>query len=89
VGGEEFALWLPHTPLSRAVDVAQRIRGAMESSAVAWTGRDIRVTCSVGVAAVPDCVPLADQLLGAADEALYRAKRAGRNRVEIATLRLR
>jgi diguanylate cyclase (GGDEF)-like protein len=89
VGGEEFALWLPQTSLSRAVDVAERIRGAMESSAVPWTGADLRVTCSVGVAAVPDCVSLADQLLVAADAALYQAKRAGRNRVEIATLRLR
>lgn len=89
VGGEEFALWLPHTPLSRAVDVAQRIRGAMESSAVPWTGADLQVTCSVGVAAVPDCVPLAEHLIGAADAALYQAKRAGRNRVEVASLRLR
>ena len=77
-GGEEFALILPRTPMAGALAVAQRVCFAVAQART--TGRpDVRVTASVGVAAFPDEDILGEQdLLRAADSALYRAKRSGR-----------
>lgn len=82
VGGEEFALWLPDTPLHRALEVAERVRQHVASAALHWNGMDLKITCSVGVAAMPDSVARLENLYGAADAALYQAKRGGRNRVQ-------
>ena len=84
VGSEEFALWLPGTPLTRAMEVAERVRSAVEGSRFHWAGSEIALSCSVGVAAKPDIVQQTANLYAAADAALYRAKEAGRNRVEMA-----
>jgi diguanylate cyclase (GGDEF)-like protein len=84
VGGEEFALWLPETPLDQALDVADRIRRTVEGSVLHWGGADLKLTCSVGVSAIPETVTHPDNLLPTADAALYQAKAAGRNRVEVA-----
>jgi two-component system, cell cycle response regulator len=77
-GGEEFALILPRTPLAGALAVAQRVCFAVAQARP--TGRpELRVTASVGVAAYPDQDIHGEQdLLRAADSALYRAKRSGR-----------
>jgi diguanylate cyclase (GGDEF)-like protein len=83
IGGEEFALWLPDTPLEPAVDVAERVRAAVEATPAVWSGRAIPLSCSVGVAAVPETTTARDTLYAAADAALYRAKQGGRNRVEV------
>lgn len=83
IGGEEFALWLPDTPLASAVDVAERVRAAVEARPALWSGREIPLTCSVGVAAVPESTTVHDNLYAAADAALYRAKQGGRNRVGV------
>jgi diguanylate cyclase (GGDEF)-like protein len=84
VGGEEFALWLPNTPLERARDVAERVRQAVAASKVYWAGAELSIACSVGVAARPATVGQTANLYTAADAALYRAKENGRNRVEVA-----
>jgi diguanylate cyclase (GGDEF)-like protein len=81
-GGEEFAVLLPMTTLDKAVSVAERQRARIAETEINVDGRTIRVTASFGVA----CLPVADlrninDLLKAADEALYHAKQAGRNRV--------
>jgi diguanylate cyclase (GGDEF)-like protein len=82
-GGEEFALILPHTQLSQAMDVAERLRTAVESLSLADGLQDIKLTVSLGGAAFPGGnVKSIDDLIREADDALYRAKRAGRNRVE-------
>lgn len=81
IGGEEFALWLPDTPLPRAVDVGERVRSRLADSALHWGGNDLKMTCSVGVASVPESVGHVTNLFTAADAALYKAKRAGRDRV--------
>jgi diguanylate cyclase (GGDEF)-like protein len=82
-GGDEFAVILPATPLERAVGVAERIRAAVEAAPVA-RGEVLpggHLTISIGVASSPeDGVEKAD-LLRAADDRLYAAKRAGKNRV--------
>jgi diguanylate cyclase (GGDEF)-like protein len=82
-GGEEFALVLPETSAEGALEVAERIRSRLESTSIALTDRDVEITMkgSVGVAGTPD-IPLdVNTLVKAADDALYRAKRAGKNRI--------
>lgn len=81
LGGEEFVVLMPETRLKEALDVAERVREALETHPVIWNGRPLPVTASVGAAACPDCGDNPDRLLAAADAALYDAKAAGRNRV--------
>ncbi len=84
-GGEEFAMVLQHVMPGRAEIVAERIRKAFEAREIDIDGEIARCTVSVGVAA-GRAKPLAfDVMLSAADKALYAAKRAGRNRVELAS----
>ena len=85
-GGEEFVVILPDTPSSGAVHVAEAIRMAVESEALAHVGSSVAgvVTVSVGTATkLPAASTTVDpnRLVAEADEALYRAKSAGRNRV--------
>jgi diguanylate cyclase (GGDEF)-like protein len=85
-GGEEFALLLPDTPVDGAQRVAERLRQALEEQVIlSPEGEPLHVTVSLGVAAYPDLEGRAE-LVAAADEALYRAKREGKNRV-VATAR--
>ncbi|HVC93138.1 MAG TPA: GGDEF domain-containing protein [Pirellulales bacterium] len=79
IGGEEFALLLPYAGLSIAAAVAQRYLRQIENSGVEIEGRPLRITTSAGVAAV---MPgeTSERLRIRADEALYAAKQAGRNR---------
>jgi diguanylate cyclase (GGDEF)-like protein len=80
VGGEEFALVLPQTPLPLAAQAAELIRAAVESSVCDVAGTPIPATLSLGVAELaPGEVP--EQLYQRADERLYAAKHGGRNRV--------
>lgn len=82
LGGEEFVLLLPDTDLDAAVRVAERLRGAIAGSAVVTdTGETVRFTTSVGAAQMGGQVETLEQLLDQADQALYRAKHTGRNRV--------
>ncbi|NYT78331.1 GGDEF domain-containing protein [Alcaligenaceae bacterium] len=82
IGGEEFALLLPDTDLTVAGDVAERLRQLVERTPFDPVGN---ITISLGVAHWPLNVQSIDELLKRSDEALYRAKRNGRNRVETAT----
>ena len=82
IGGEEFAVWMPDTPLAEALEVAERIRRAVEAATWRWNGAPYAITASCGVATYPDSVGDINNLRGAADAALYRAKESGRNRVE-------
>jgi diguanylate cyclase (GGDEF)-like protein len=84
VGGEEFACWLPSTPLDRAREVAERVRQSVGAARLYWAGAELTIACSVGVAARPETVSQTANLYAAADAALYRAKEGGRNRVEVA-----
>ena len=80
-GGEEFALILPETDFPGALKLAERLRVALESTPVELAeGKTLQVTASFGVA-LKDELPSADELVAVADEALYAAKRAGKNRV--------
>lgn len=80
-GGEEFCLLLPETRSNGAVAVADRIRDALESKTFTADGTSFSVTCSIGVAAFREDMSHSEQLVQAADDALYKAKNSGRNRV--------
>ncbi len=79
-GGDEFTIILPETDIQGAITVAERIRRTVETYPFASEEGSIQVTVSVGVASHP---PVSDRnaLVRAADEALYTAKRQGKNRV--------
>ncbi|GAB4252184.1 MAG: hypothetical protein Kow00109_27800 [Acidobacteriota bacterium] len=85
-GGEEFALVLPHTPKERGVALLERIRKTIEEMTVEdpTLGYSAKVTLSVGVACFPEDGEDPETLVAEADEALYRAKAGGRNRVAVA-----
>jgi diguanylate cyclase (GGDEF)-like protein len=87
LGGEEFVIVLPNASLARAHSMAERLRVRVSTSPVVFEGgRTIDVTVSIGVScAVSAQIESLENLLAAADAALYRAKKAGRNRVEVAT----
>ncbi len=80
-GGEEFAVILPDTSKKNAAEAAEKIRAAV---ARAFAGKERRMTVSVGVAAFPDDGDGSAAIVRAADDALYQAKGAGRNRVAMA-----
>jgi len=82
IGGEEFAIWMPHTPIEVGLEVAGRIRATVESTLWRWSGEAYPMTLSCGVASYPETVRDLANLRGAADAALYAAKQGGRNRVE-------
>ena len=83
-GGEEFVIVLPRTDLESAVAVAERLREAVQSAE--WRLRP--VTGSFGVACIRPDMETRQELIEAADQALYQAKKNGRNRVEAWNYRL-
>lgn len=83
-GGEEFALILYHTDGPAAYEAAERLRTMVESHEVQDNGNVLRVTISLGVATFPhERIHDSKELVDFADQALYKAKDNGRNRVEV------
>jgi diguanylate cyclase (GGDEF)-like protein len=80
VGGEEFAFILPETGKAEGLVFAERFRRRVESSVMAPDSLN-PITVSIGLAAFPQDGRNPDEIVWAADEALYESKRAGRNRV--------
>jgi diguanylate cyclase (GGDEF)-like protein len=82
-GGEEFACVLVGASAEAALETAERIRAAVESSpSDIGTGTPLGVTLSLGMALFPADGKERQELVDGSDKALYRAKKAGRNRVE-------
>ena len=81
VGGEEFALILPETDQAQAMAMAERLRCVVAETRVRLSeDTHVAFTVSLGLAACDSAMPGKDALYKAADEALYRAKAAGKNR---------
>jgi diguanylate cyclase (GGDEF)-like protein len=90
-GGEEFVVALPETGSTGAVELAERIRERLEEEPIASVtgGEPLRVTASFGTATMPGAAASLRELFAAADEALYEAKRKGKNRVVTAPAAVR
>jgi diguanylate cyclase (GGDEF)-like protein len=82
IGGEEFVAVLPNTTEQEALWIAERVRSGVDASSHGVGEGSVRTTVSAGVAFANDGTTNLVELLKAADQALYRAKAAGRNRVE-------
>ncbi|MDO8988375.1 MAG: GGDEF domain-containing protein [Sideroxyarcus sp.] len=83
-GGEEFAILLPDTGIEESMVIAERLRAVVAISEISSGDLRFRITISIGIAAATQEGNLEDYF-AEADRALYRAKEAGRNRVELAT----
>ena len=84
-GGEEFLVILPNTTVQGASQLAETLRESVAATPFqAVSGEPISITVSIGLCALSQLTdPQCDDLIGAADQALYRAKAAGRNRVDV------
>lgn len=81
IGGDEFAVILPETDLTRGLEVAERLRSALRALEIPAVGQ---ITASLGIAELPACARGGDEMRTVADSALYEAKRAGRDCVRAA-----
>jgi diguanylate cyclase (GGDEF)-like protein len=85
-GGDEFALVLPDTGREGATSVAARIRERISGARFLTSdGLDVHLTASIGVATLPDAAASAEELLRAADMAMYQVKAIGKDGIHIAT----
>ena len=83
-GGEEFAVILPETPEEGAKIISERIRQTITESCYGkGSDRSLRISVSIGLASFPQDADQREDLIGAADQALFSAKRSGRNRVAV------
>ncbi len=81
-GGEEFVIILPETSIKEAMEMAEKVRKAVSFHSFGICG-GLHLTCSIGVACSPDNADDQDSLITKADQAMYGAKRLGRNQVRI------
>ena len=81
MGGDEFCILLPDTGLVEAGMAAERMRSRVDALCVQYHGQTVQVCASLGVASSDGCALSWQSLVEQSDAALYRAKRAGRNRV--------
>lgn len=83
LGGEEFAMMLLDCTITKATEVAERLRLEIESTNITYEGKTISVTISIGMSCIYDDDKDIDDVLVRADKALYEAKESGRNCVKI------
>jgi diguanylate cyclase (GGDEF)-like protein len=81
MGGEEFVIVLPETPLQQAVEIAEQLRATLETTNFGPQGLTVHLTASFGVCCAVSAIEQPEIVLARADELLYRSKREGRNRV--------
>ncbi len=85
-GGDEFIAMLPEADAHTALDAAERIRTGVANTSFDFAGQRVQCTVSIGIASYPADAATLDELLLAADRALYRAKNQGRDRIVLASL---
>jgi diguanylate cyclase (GGDEF)-like protein len=86
IGGEEFCCLLPHTRIEQAEAIAERIRYQVEQAVLDIGGVPVRTTVSIGIASTESFGYQLDTLMRRADNAVYAAKRQGRNRAVVASI---
>jgi diguanylate cyclase (GGDEF)-like protein len=86
-GGDEFVVVLPETNSLQAAETARKIRDAIKGTTflTRW-GRKVKVTASFGIATFPDHAGDVEALLALADQAMYRVKNTGKDRVELSQM---
>jgi len=82
-GGEEIIAILTETPLTKAEIPTKRLRESIEKAIFKWGDNEIKVTVSIGIASLNENIKKDRELIKFADDALYNAKKNGRNRIEI------
>lgn len=85
-GGEEFVILLPRTSLEAAHQLADRLCQSIGTTPIPTSKGDVSITVSIGVATLRDHTSDIDTLIRAADDAMYSAKRAGRNRAVVSEM---
>ena len=80
-GGEEFSILLPDCSRQKAIELAEELRKRISDQTIILRREKTRITVSVGVAVFPKDAQNAKELIHKADQALYKAKKEGRNRV--------
>ena len=83
IGGEEFAVLLPEVDATAGTEVAEDLRKMVESTPFRFESDTLHVTISIGVTAWKQGFATGDDIVKAADDKLYEAKRSGRNRVVV------
>jgi diguanylate cyclase (GGDEF)-like protein len=84
-GGEEFLLVLPESPLDMALKRSEDLRQKIAEHSFMIQGKSLKeITISIGISAFPEHGELGEELISAADQALFKAKSSGRNRTEVA-----
>jgi diguanylate cyclase (GGDEF)-like protein len=84
-GGEEWIVCLSHTDRAGGAKIAEKLRGGTEKNIFRLKGEETRITISIGLATAPEDGSTFEEIVDAADAAMYIAKEAGRNRVELFT----
>ncbi|MDO8580019.1 MAG: sensor domain-containing diguanylate cyclase [Candidatus Omnitrophota bacterium] len=80
-GGEEFAVLLPECSKAKAIELAEQVRKKIQEQTILLRREQTHITVSIGVAAFPKDAQIKEELIHQADQALYKAKQEGRNRV--------
>ena len=83
MGERSFVLLMPNTTLQQGKVVAERIRVSFQNSLIVYEEKEIRATLSGGLASFKSGIENVDDLIRMADEALYKAKELGRNRIAV------
>lgn len=83
IGGEEFSIFLPDTPAEAAAILAEKLREAVAGLVIIAEGRQLKVTASIGIASATGADETMADIQRRADQAMYQAKAAGRNRVSM------
>ena len=83
-GGEEFCVLLPDCSKQKAISLAEKLRERIERQTIILRRQKTQMTVSIGVAAFPKDAKMQEELIHAADQAMYQAKKTGRNRVCLA-----